>query len=64
MWGVVRIAFRNTRRQARRSVLLGGAIAFGVMIITLVNAFTQGAVGNVEEQLFLRRRRPHFCYRH
>lgn len=47
MWGVVRIAFRNTRRQARRSVLLGGAIAFGVMIITLVNAFTQGAVGNV-----------------
>src|SRR5690606_16062163 len=47
MWGVVRIAFRNTRRRSSDLVLLGGAIAFGVMIITLVNAFTQGAVGNV-----------------
>lgn len=48
MWGVIRIAFRNTRRQAKRAVLLGGAIAFGVMIITLLNAFTSGAVGNIK----------------
>lgn len=48
MRGVVRIAFRNTRRQTKRAVLLGGAIAFGVMIITLLNAFTSGAVGNIK----------------
>ena len=48
MRGVVRIAFRNTRRQKKRAVLLGGAIAFGVMIITLLNAFTSGAVGNIK----------------
>jgi len=49
MRGVIRIAFRNTRRQLKRAVLLGGAIAFGVMIITLLNAFTSGAVGNIKE---------------
>lgn len=49
MRGVVRIAWRNTRRQGRRAVLLGGAIAFGVMIITLLNAFTSGAVGNIKD---------------
>lgn len=48
MRGVVRIAFRNTRRQMKRAVLLGGAIAFGVMVITLLNAFTSGAVGNIK----------------
>lgn len=48
MRGVVRIAFRNTLRQTRRAVLLGGAIAFGVMIITLLNAFTSGAVSNIK----------------
>ena len=39
---VVRIAIRNIARQKRRSILLGGAIAFGVMIITLVGSFTRG----------------------
>src|SRR5690606_21741088 len=48
MRGVIRIAFRNTRRQMRRAVLLGGAIAFGMMVISLLNAFTAGAVGNVK----------------
>jgi len=48
MRGVVRIALRNTRRQTRRAVLLGGAIAFGFMIITLLNAFTTGAVHNLK----------------
>lgn len=51
MRGIVRIAFRNTRRQGRRAVLLGGAIAFGVMIITLLNSFTSGAVGNIKNNL-------------
>ena len=45
----LRIAFRNLSRQKRRSFLLGGAIAFGILIITLVNSFTAGFVENVQE---------------
>ena len=45
----LRIAFRNLSRQKKRSFLLGGAIAFGVLIITLVNSFTAGFVENVQE---------------
>lgn len=51
MWTVVRIALRNTRRQGRRGVLLGTAIAFSVMVITLLNAFTAGAVSNIKNNL-------------
>src|SRR5690606_13799236 len=51
MWTVVRIALRNTRREGRRGVLLGGAIAFSVMVITLLNAFTAGAVSNIKNNL-------------
>jgi len=40
----LRIAFRNVSRQKKRSFLLGGAIAFGVLIITLVQSFTGGLV--------------------
>ncbi|KGE72740.1 ABC transporter permease [Spirochaeta lutea] len=45
----LQIAFRNLNRQKKRSILLGGAIGFGIMIITLVNGFTAGAVSNVKE---------------
>jgi len=38
------MAFRNVSRQRKRSLLLGGAIAFGVMIITLVQSFTGGLI--------------------
>jgi len=44
-----RIAFRNLSRQKKRSFLLGGAIAFGILIITLVTSFTAGFVENVQE---------------
>lgn len=44
-----RIAFRNLSRQKKRSFLLGGAIAFGILIITLVNSFTAGLVENVQD---------------
>ncbi|MFW6288771.1 MAG: ABC transporter permease [Spirochaetota bacterium] len=40
----LRMALRNVTRQRKRSVLLGGAIAFGVLIITLVQSFTGGLV--------------------
>jgi len=43
------LAFRNLSRQKRRSVLLGGAIAFGVMIVTLIDGFAGAFVDNVSE---------------
>ena len=45
----IKIAFRNTVRQKKRSYLLGGAIAFGFLIITLLNGFTSGLVVSVKE---------------
>ena len=44
---VLRIATRNLNRQKKRSFLLGGAIAFGVLVITLVNGFAGGFVANI-----------------
>lgn len=48
MLTLLRIAYRNTKRQKKRSLLLGGAVAFGIMVITLINAFTAGMVDNVK----------------
>ena len=45
----IRIAVRNVSRQKKRSFLLGGAVAFGFLIITLVNGFTAGLVSTVKE---------------
>lgn len=39
----VKIAFRNISRQKKRTFIVGGAIAFGMMMITGVNSFTAGA---------------------
>ena len=47
----LRIAYRNVLRQAKRSLLLGGAIAFGFFIFTLLNGFTGGLVGSVSQNL-------------
>lgn len=44
-----KIAYRNTSRQKRRSNLLVIAIAFGVMMIILVNSLTQGLVRATEK---------------
>ena len=44
-----KIAFRNVTRQKKRMVLLGGAIAFGVLIIILIGSFTSGVLENVRE---------------
>lgn len=43
-----KIALRNLSRQKRRTFLLGGAIAFGVLVSTLVNGFTGGLIINIE----------------
>lgn len=45
----LRVAFRNLNRQKKRTFLLGGAIAFGILIVTFVNSFTVGVVANLEE---------------
>lgn len=51
MSSMMKIAWRNTRRQFRRSALLGGAIAFGVFIITLINGFTAGLTDSIKHNL-------------
>ncbi len=45
----VRIALRNVGRQKKRSLLLGGAVAFGFLVISLVNGFTGGILLTVKE---------------
>jgi putative ABC transport system permease protein len=44
----LKIAFRNTSRQKKRTILLAGAIAFGVMVITLASAFSAGMADSVK----------------
>ncbi|MFP4563163.1 MAG: ABC transporter permease [Spirochaetia bacterium] len=45
----IRMALRNLNRQKKRTFLLGGAIAFGILIITMINGFTGSFVENVGE---------------
>lgn len=42
MKNFILIALRNLGRHTKRTVLLGGAVAFGFLIITLVTSFTGG----------------------
>ncbi len=46
---VIKIALRNITRQKKRSILLGSAITFGVMIIILLNSFTAGLTETIQE---------------
>jgi putative ABC transport system permease protein len=45
----MKVAFRNISRQKKRSFLLAGAIAFGMLVITLMNALTGGVVGTIRD---------------
>ncbi len=49
MFLTMKVAFRNISRQKKRSFLLAGAIAFGMLAITLMNALTGGVVGNIRD---------------
>ncbi|HBN95645.1 MAG TPA: hypothetical protein DDZ66_05040 [Firmicutes bacterium] len=49
MFLTMKVAFRNISRQKKRSFLLAGAIAFGMLAITLMNALTGGAVVNIRD---------------
>jgi putative ABC transport system permease protein len=47
----MRIAFRNIARQKKRTALLGGAIAFGVLVIVAMASFTAGLLESVQGNL-------------
>ena len=48
---LAQIALRNLSRQKRRSFLLAGAIAVGILIVTLVNGFSAGTVRVLKENM-------------
>ena len=45
---IVKIAWRNVERQERRSNLLVGAIAFGVIVILMINSLASGFINNAQ----------------
>ena len=46
---IIKLALRNLSRQKKRTFLLGGAVAFGIMIVTVINGFAGAFVTNVSE---------------
>ena len=44
-----KIALRNLSRQKRRSILLGGALSFGMFILVVVNGVTGGLISSVQK---------------
>jgi putative ABC transport system permease protein len=45
----IKLALRNLSRQKKRTFLLGGAIAFGILIVTIINGFVGAFVANISE---------------
>jgi putative ABC transport system permease protein len=45
----IKLALRNLSRQKKRTLMLGGAIAFGIMIVTIINGFVGAFVSNISE---------------
>ena len=46
---LLRIAARNLMRQRKKTMLLAGAIAFGIMIVTIINGFAGSFVKNISD---------------
>jgi putative ABC transport system permease protein len=44
-----KIALRNLTRQKRRSILLGGALSFGMFVLVVVNGVTGGLVSSIQK---------------
>jgi len=44
---IVKIAFRNLSRQKKRTIFLAGAIAFGILAVTLLDSMTGSFVTNI-----------------
>jgi ABC-type lipoprotein release transport system permease subunit len=47
------LAFRNLFRQKRRSLLLGVAITFGMMILVIANSFSRGISDNIFNRMIV-----------
>jgi putative ABC transport system permease protein len=45
----IKLALRNLSRQKKRTIMLGAAIAFGIMIVTIINGFVGAFVSNISE---------------
>ena len=45
----IKLALRNLTRQKKRSILLASAVAFGILIVTVINGFAAAFVQNVSE---------------
>jgi putative ABC transport system permease protein len=45
----IKLALRNLSRQKKRTFMLGGAIAFGILIVTIINGFVGAFVSNISE---------------
>ncbi|MDA8409279.1 MAG: FtsX-like permease family protein [Treponema sp.] len=46
---ILKLALRNLLRQKKRTILLGSAIAFGIMIVTIINGFAGAFIDNISE---------------
>jgi putative ABC transport system permease protein len=46
---IIKLALRNLSRQKKRTFLLGGAIAFGLLIVTVINGFVGAFLTNISE---------------
>ncbi|MFC1504650.1 FtsX-like permease family protein [Spirochaetota bacterium] len=50
---LIRLGLRNLLRQKRRNLFLGGAIAFGIMVLVISNSFTHGLTDLMLNKLFV-----------
>ena len=50
-WTIASIAMRNLSRHLTATILLGGVIGFGVLIISMMQGFTGAIMGNVSANL-------------
>lgn len=52
-YSIFTISFRNFLRQKRRNILLGIAMAFGIMVLTVSNSFSKGISVNLLDRLIV-----------
>lgn len=50
---LLQIGFRNLIRQKRRNILLGTALAFGIMILTISGSFSKGITENLLNRVII-----------
>ncbi|MBT6119938.1 FtsX-like permease family protein [bacterium] len=53
MFTILKISFRNFLRQKRRNLMIGGSISFGIAIMMLANAFSNGISDNILNKMVI-----------